>query len=102
MGVRLRRLREEQRLTQAALAAALGLSPSYLNQLENNQRPLTVPVLLKLNRAYGLDVQVFSDDDEAVCWRRCVKRVWTYRTGKRCRRPNCVNSHSTCRPSRAC
>jgi predicted transcriptional regulator/transcriptional regulator with XRE-family HTH domain len=65
MGVRLRRLREAQHLTQAALAAALGLSASYLNQLENNQRPLTVPVLLKLNRAYGLDVQVFSDDDEA-------------------------------------
>lgn len=65
MGVRLRRLREERRITQAALAAALEISPSYLNQLENNQRPLTVAVLLKLNSAFGLDVQLFSDDDEA-------------------------------------
>lgn len=65
MGQRLRRLREERGLTQAALAAALGLSPSYLNQLENNQRPLTVAVLLKLNAVFGLDVQVFSDEDEA-------------------------------------
>lgn len=65
MGVRLKRLREERRLTQAALASALGLSLSYLNQLENNQRPLTVPVLLKLNAAFGVDVQLFSDDDEA-------------------------------------
>src|SRR5580692_901348 len=65
MGVRLRRLREERRLTQAALAAALEISPSYLNQLENNQRPLTVSVLIKLSSAFGLDVQVFSDDDEA-------------------------------------
>jgi XRE family transcriptional regulator, fatty acid utilization regulator len=65
MGVRLRRLREERGLTQAALAGALGLSPSYLNQLENNQRPLTVAVLLKLNAAFGLDVQMFSDEDEA-------------------------------------
>lgn len=65
MGARLRRLREDRDLTQAALAAALGLSPSYLNQLENNQRPLTVAVLLKLNAAFGLDVQVFSDEDEA-------------------------------------
>lgn len=65
MGVRLRRLREERGLTQAALAAALGLSPSYLNQLENNQRPLTVAVLLKLNASFGLDVQMFSDEDEA-------------------------------------
>jgi predicted transcriptional regulator/transcriptional regulator with XRE-family HTH domain len=65
MGVRLKRLREERRLTQAALAAKLGISLSYLNQLENNQRPLTLPVLLALNAAFGLDVQSFSDDDEA-------------------------------------
>jgi XRE family transcriptional regulator, fatty acid utilization regulator len=65
MGVRLKRLREERRMTQQALAAAVGLSPSYLNQIENNQRPLTVPVLLKLNAAFGIDVQLFSEDDEA-------------------------------------
>lgn len=65
MGVRLKRLREERSLTQQALASALGLSLSYLNQLENNQRPLTVPVLLRLNAAFGIDVQLFSDDDEA-------------------------------------
>jgi predicted transcriptional regulator/transcriptional regulator with XRE-family HTH domain len=65
MGVRLKRLREERGLTQAALAKALQLSPSYLNQLEQNQRPLTVPVLLKLNAVFGVDVQLFSEDDEA-------------------------------------
>lgn len=65
MGVRLRRLREERGMNQVALANALGLSPSYLNQLEQNQRPLTVPVLLKINQAFGLDVQMFSEDDEA-------------------------------------
>lgn len=65
MGVRLKRLREERRLTQAALAAKLGISLSYLNQLENNQRPLTLPVLLALNSTFGLDVQSFSEDDEA-------------------------------------
>jgi hypothetical protein len=65
MGVRLRRLREERGLTQVALASALELSPSYINQLEKNQRPLTVPILLKINAVYGVDVQLFSDDDEA-------------------------------------
>lgn len=65
MGIRLRRLREERGLTQAALAAALGLSTSYLSQLEKNQRPLTVPVLLRVNAAFGIDVQLFSDDEEA-------------------------------------
>lgn len=65
LGVRLRRLREERSLTQAALARALEISPSYLNQIEQNARPLTVPVLLKLNAAFGLDVQIFSDEGEA-------------------------------------
>ncbi|MDR2364844.1 MAG: short-chain fatty acyl-CoA regulator family protein [Zoogloeaceae bacterium] len=64
MGVRLKRFREEQGLTQAALARALELSPSYLNQLEQNQRPLTVAVLLKLNAVFGVDIQRFSEDDE--------------------------------------
>ncbi len=65
MGVRLKRLREERQLTQQALASAIGISLSYLNQLENNQRPLTIAVLLRLNAAFGIDVQLFSEDDEA-------------------------------------
>lgn len=65
MGVRLRRLREERTLKQVELAGALGISASYLNQLEKNQRPLTVPILLKLNAVFGVDVQLFSEDDEA-------------------------------------
>jgi len=65
VGVRLKRLREERRLTQQAVASAIGISLSYLNQLENNQRPLSIPVLLKLNAAFGVDIQLFSEDDEA-------------------------------------
>lgn len=64
-GSRLRRLREERRLTQLALAKTLGLSPSYLNQLENDQRPLTVPVLLKLNSMFELDPTFFATDTDA-------------------------------------
>ncbi len=65
MGGRLRRLREEQQLTQVAVARSLGLSASYYNQLEHDERPLTVPVLLKLSRVFGVDVQVFSEEDTA-------------------------------------
>ena len=65
MGVRLRKLRAERGMSQIALAHALGLSPSYLNQIEQNQRPLTVSVLLKISRALGVDVQQFSEDEEA-------------------------------------
>lgn len=64
-GVRLRRLREERGLTQMALAQSLGLSPSYLNQLENNQRPLTAPVLMRITEALGIDAQMFSEGEEA-------------------------------------
>ncbi len=65
MGVRLKTLREQRGLTQAALAQLLQLSPSYLNQLENNQRPLSVPVLLRLQGSLGVDLQFFSEDEEA-------------------------------------
>jgi len=65
MGVRLRKLRAERGMPQVALAQALGLSPSYLNQLEQNQRPLTVAVLLRISRTLGVDVQQFSEDEEA-------------------------------------
>ena len=65
LGVRLKTLREQRGLTQSALAAALKLSPSYLNQIENNQRPLTVPVLLRLQSAFGVDLQFFSEDQQA-------------------------------------
>ncbi|HEY1227133.1 MAG TPA: short-chain fatty acyl-CoA regulator family protein [Ramlibacter sp.] len=64
-GARLRRLREQHRLTQLALARRLDLSASYVNQIENDQRPLTVPVLLKLAAAFELDPQFFAADDDA-------------------------------------
>jgi predicted transcriptional regulator/transcriptional regulator with XRE-family HTH domain len=63
VGVRLRRFREERGLTQAALASALGISPSYVNQLESSQRPMTASVLLKLASVYDADLQQFSAED---------------------------------------
>jgi len=65
MGVRLRSLRAERGMTQLALAHALGLSPSYVNQLEQDQRPFTVSVLLKIHRLLGVDIQQFSEDEQA-------------------------------------
>ncbi|WNI18820.1 short-chain fatty acyl-CoA regulator family protein [Actinacidiphila sp. ITFR-21] len=62
-GARLRRLREERRLSQAELARVLAVSPSYLNQMEHDSRPLTVPVLLRLTEAFGIDPGFFSERD---------------------------------------
>jgi predicted transcriptional regulator/transcriptional regulator with XRE-family HTH domain len=65
VGHKLRRLREQRALTQAAMARLLDLSPSYLNQLESNQRPLTVTVLLRVARALNVDVATLAEDEEA-------------------------------------
>ncbi|MFJ2742396.1 short-chain fatty acyl-CoA regulator family protein [Streptomyces sp. NPDC087440] len=62
-GPRLRRLREERRMSQAELARVLAISPSYLNQMEHDSRPLTVPVLLRLTEAFGIDPGFFSERD---------------------------------------
>ena len=64
-GARLRRLREERGLTQVALAKALDLSTSYVNQLENDQRPITVPVLLALTERFDLPSHYFTSDSDA-------------------------------------
>ncbi|AXK87709.1 hypothetical protein SAMN05421776_11550 [Nocardia farcinica] len=64
-GARLRALRDQRGLSQTALAKLLGLSVSYVNQLENDQRPLTVQVLLKLNAAFDLDMGFFATDTDA-------------------------------------
>jgi predicted transcriptional regulator/transcriptional regulator with XRE-family HTH domain len=64
-GARLRRLREERGLTQVALARILDLSTSYVNQLENDQRPITVAVLLALTERFDLPAQYFSPDSDA-------------------------------------
>ena len=39
------------------LARRLGISASYLNLIEHNRRPVTVPVLLKLAQRYDVDVK---------------------------------------------
>jgi len=60
-GPRLKRLRRERQLTQARMAEELDVSPSYLNLMERNQRPLTVQVLLRLTDVYGLDPRDFIE-----------------------------------------
>ncbi|HEY6631616.1 MAG TPA: short-chain fatty acyl-CoA regulator family protein [Rhizobiaceae bacterium] len=54
-GPRIRRLRMERSLTQTAMAEGLGISPSYLNLIERNQRPITVQLILKLASVYRID-----------------------------------------------
>ena len=63
VGHKLRRFRQSSGLSQTAMAEALDISPSYLNLLEHNQRPLTVPLLLRLGNSFDIDLKSFAEDD---------------------------------------
>ncbi len=66
-GPRVRRLRAARGLTQTRMAEALGVSVSYLNLIEANQRPVTASVLLKLSDLFDVDARALAaDDDEAL------------------------------------
>lgn len=62
-GARLRNLRQTTKLTQRDFATRLGISTSYLNQLENNQRPLSATVILGLVDGFGADLASFAADE---------------------------------------
>ena len=65
LGARLRRLRRDLGVTQTRMAEDLGVSPSYFNLLERNQRPVTAQVLLRLAEAYDLDLKTLSSDPDS-------------------------------------
>lgn len=64
VGSRVRQLRSERGLSQAALAQTLDISPSYLNQIEHDVRPLTVAVLLRITEVFGVDATFFANHDD--------------------------------------
>ena len=64
IGPRLRRLRSDAHQTQADMAKVLGISTSYVNMLEKNERSVSVPVLLRLFEAYGVDWRDIADEDD--------------------------------------
>lgn len=63
IGPQLRQLRRERKQTQAEMAKALGISPGYVNLLENNQRSLSVRLLMALADAYGVDWRDIVHDE---------------------------------------
>jgi predicted transcriptional regulator/transcriptional regulator with XRE-family HTH domain len=60
LGGRLKRLRRDLKLTQTAMAADLGVSPSYLNHIERNQRPVSAQLLLRLADTYDVDLRALN------------------------------------------
>lgn len=62
-GVALREMRGRIGLTQKAFAAKLGVSLPYLNQMENNHRPVSAAVVLRLAAEFGFDVTDLAAGD---------------------------------------
>ena len=72
-GARVRRLRREQRLTQAAMAEALGISTSYLNLIERDQRPISAQILLQLVECLTLTRAALPETKKRARKRNCTK-----------------------------
>ena len=60
IGRTVRRLRMDKGLAQQALAARLGISASYLNLIEHDQRAVTATLLIKLTEALQVDLAALS------------------------------------------
>lgn len=65
IGGKVRRLRRQKKLSQAALAEQLGISASYLNLIEHNRRKITVTMLFKLAKFFGVETTELIEGDEA-------------------------------------
>ena len=61
-GPAIRRLRKRERLTQASMATRLGISASYLNLIERNQRPLTARVIMQMVAEFEFDPRSLRED----------------------------------------
>jgi predicted transcriptional regulator/DNA-binding XRE family transcriptional regulator len=63
-GAKLRELRGRLNITQKVFAEKLGVSLPYLNQMENNNRPVSTAVVLGLAQEFGFDVTELQSGDE--------------------------------------
>lgn len=62
-GARIRHLRQSHKMTQAEFAEKLGISNSYLNQIENNNRSLSASVILALFSNFSFDLSELALDE---------------------------------------
>src|SRR2546428_6304465 len=64
LGTNLRTLRRRKGLTQTNVATRLGISPSYLNLIEHDQRQLPANLLIKAAEILNVELAAFSDDSQ--------------------------------------
>ena len=65
LGAKVRTLRRRETMTQLQLAERLAISPSYLNLIEHNQRPLPAHLLVKVAQIFRVELESFADDSHS-------------------------------------
>jgi len=64
LGAKVRALRRQEGLSQVQMAERLAISPSYLNLIEANKRPLTATLLINLAHAFKVDLKTFAPQED--------------------------------------
>ena len=62
-GAKVRRLRRSTGMTQATMAETLSISPSYLNLIEKNQRPIPAALMLRLAELFDFDPRELAQEE---------------------------------------
>jgi predicted transcriptional regulator/transcriptional regulator with XRE-family HTH domain len=65
LGAKVRALRRRENLSQNELAQRLDISPSYLNLIENNRRPLPAPLLIRIAQLFDVELHAFAADEDS-------------------------------------
>lgn len=63
IGRKIRELRDAHKSTQSKFAERIGISTSYLNQIENNQRPVSASVLVALAEKFEINISELSSGE---------------------------------------
>lgn len=61
LGQALQSLRKQRRMTQGAVAHALGVAPSQVSRFENGKRPMDTQLLDRYARVLGLEATVMFE-----------------------------------------
>jgi transcriptional regulator with XRE-family HTH domain len=74
IGLKVRELRVASQQTQSQFAKRIGISTSYLNQIENNQRSVSAAVLLQLADKFNPTSASCHAGRRTGCSRRSARR----------------------------
>lgn len=62
-GENLKRIRKEMKLTQAEMAKEIGISQSYIADIERNRKNISLAVILKIAKGLKISVNKLINDD---------------------------------------